>query len=167
VKSGENEKGLTLVEIILTVLILGIAFVAIMSGLRQAALIRGESSERMFVANLARQQLERLKIFYGTNNGTSSDVWNTILTKTKKSIDYTVTTAVIDNPSPSGFATDNGVVPVRATVSWSSHGEDKSFVLETCYAIADISAIASATATATPTPTPTPTPTSHWPWWPW
>jgi prepilin-type N-terminal cleavage/methylation domain-containing protein len=132
VKSGKNEKGLTLVEIMLTVLILGIAFVAIMSGLRQAALIRRESYERMFVANLARQQLERLKIYYGTNNGTSSHVWTTILTQNA----YTVRTAVIDNPS--GFATDNGVVPVRATVSWRSHGEDKSFVLETCYAIADI-----------------------------
>jgi prepilin-type N-terminal cleavage/methylation domain-containing protein len=155
VKNWKNEKGMTLVEVILTVLIFGIAFLAIMLGLRHGLLIRGESYERMIAGNLARQQLELLKRFVDTNNGRESGVWTTTVSPapTAKGITYNVSTGVIQNAN-GVFATAAGIVPVRATVNWTSHGKANTVVLETCYAIPVLSAM----PTSTPTPTPTPTP---------
>jgi Tfp pilus assembly protein PilV len=136
VKIGRNEQGLTLVEIILTILIFSMAFVAILLGLRESFVVSWQSHEKMIAVNLARQQLEKLKRYDDAGYSRNSEVWKDIEDEnnsySENGINYAIETKRITNPSSwIGSATD--IIPIRVTVSWRSHQKDFSVAMETCY----------------------------------
>jgi Tfp pilus assembly protein PilV len=137
VKIRGNEQGLTLVEIILTILIFGMAFMAIFLGLRESRLASRQSNEKTIAVNLARQQLETLKSYDDSGNDRTATVWESIdpYIRSRHGIDYEVTTKLITNQLSAGTENfrANDVIPIRVTVDWTSHQKDYSISLETCY----------------------------------
>lgn len=122
-----NEKGFTLVEVLISVAIVGIAFVAIMLSFSQSYKVTWQSEERAVANNFAKEQLEVLKRY--DNSGVNLSIPSPY-TRYYKDITYTVTTETV---AGIGIFNSSNSTPVKVTVSWNSHGQDFSVVMESCY----------------------------------
>lgn len=121
-----KENGFTLVEILIAVVILGIAFLSISMGMQKTNSVTWQTQERAIAINLAREQLELLKRY--DNSGTTP-----VLTDTSKTIRGKTYQVSFTNLTGSGIFNSTNITPIRITISWRSHTKDFSLPIETCY----------------------------------
>lgn len=121
-----NEKGLTLLEVVLAMAIVGIIVISVLNSFNQSYKITEETHERSVAINLAKQQLELLKRFDDTG-------MVPILPTMKTVIDGGIVYQVKSEELIGGDFDNSNFTPVRATVTWSNRGKSYSISLETCY----------------------------------
>jgi prepilin-type N-terminal cleavage/methylation domain-containing protein len=148
-KMKKNEQGFSLIELTIALVLVGILFVAIMSGLRQSlsstALVRANT----IALNLAKERIEFLKNYEGnTAFDRSNSIWlgsPNPYTVIRNNTTFSVLTTIINSnlPSTATITTTNPIVtasfniqndtsnaiPIRVTVNWP--GGKKPIVLET------------------------------------
>jgi len=121
-----NERGLTLLEVILALAIVGFIVISVLNSFNQSYKITEETHERSIAINLAKQQLELLKRF---DDSGYAPLLPTVQTITDSGIEYRVRTEKVSG----GDFDNSNFTPVRATVTWSTRGKNYSVSLETCY----------------------------------
>jgi Tfp pilus assembly protein PilV len=136
-------QGLTLIETLIALSIFVISFLAIMLVYKISFSVNWQAQEKAAATNLIRQTFEGLKQYDGEGFARNVAPWTTVngqTTQTINGVTYTVTTQVIaltSQTSASGtgdsFYANNSFIPVRVTVTWSSHNLSNSVVMETCY----------------------------------
>jgi prepilin-type N-terminal cleavage/methylation domain-containing protein len=145
----KNEKGFSLIELLIALVLVGVMFVAIMTGLRQSLATTAFVRANTIALNLAKERIEFLKQYEGNTSQTrSSATWlgtPNPYTVTRNNINFSVSTAVINAnlPTSATVTTTNpintalfniqtdtsNVIPIRVSVSWS--GGTKPVVLDT------------------------------------
>lgn len=130
-ETQDKETGFTLIEILIALMILGLVFVSILLSFKQSYSVNWQSHERAVAVNYAREKLEYLKRFDNDGKGRDSAMWNITDSKVDGGIRYDVTTRVITGSGI--YNSETAMVPVKATVSWTSHGQDFTISIDTCY----------------------------------
>ncbi len=139
--SSKSETGLTIIEALIAMLILGMIVSSLMLVNQQSFKITNESKIRTTAINLARERIESLKYLDcndPANQLTRSSVtWleknGATLNKPIKGIDYTVITTIPNTSTTNNYFKDNKVIPLRITVQWQINGVGNSISLDTCY----------------------------------
>ena len=104
-KAFGNEKGLTVVESIITVAIVGVALVAFAVALSTGAIAVSESDEDVALQSLARTQMEYIKGYPYDSGATTYPTVNV-------TDDYSISVAVTSVPS-----TDSNIQKITANIS--------------------------------------------------
>ncbi len=138
---NKSESGLTIIEALIAILILGMIVSSFLLVNQQSFNITNDSKMRVAAVNLARERLESLKYLdtEDPNNQLTrgSKVWqdndNFSFTKNVNNINYTVTT-IIPNTSNVILAFNNTrIIPIRVTVQWQYNRSNYSISMDTCY----------------------------------
>lgn len=120
-----KENGITLIETLIALLIIGFTIVAFMLTHNQSHRTVDATQRRSTAIYLAQQQLEALKRMDGTPNTRNSPAWlaifGTSIPNNVNGIFYTTTTALIPGAELSNpiIQTNPNLIPIRVTVSWN------------------------------------------------
>lgn len=137
-----RERGLTLIETLVAVLIFSIAMLAVSSAFKLLSSVPSQSKERVTAVYLAKEQLELLKRFDESGNdrtafaakiGNDKEI-KPSYSREINNITYKVTTSLITNQTSSATVNfkSSDIVPVRVIVYWDFMGRANSLSLETC-----------------------------------
>lgn len=137
----KSETGITIIEALIAILILGMIVSSMMLVNQQSFQITTDSKMRTAAVNLARERLESLKYLDVTDPNTQltrdSDIWqdNDNLSETipVNGINYTVITTIPNTTNVNSFFNDNKIIPIRVTVQWPYNGANRSITMDTCY----------------------------------
>lgn len=140
-----SQKGFSLLELLISMTIIGLLMVAVLRGFGQSIASTGKLRYSTVAMNLARERLEFLKQYENRARANfigyhrDSNVWTdgSPSTRTQNGKTFTVTTSLISNselqPAYRNSASTKYVVPVRVTVSWTENSATRSVDLETFY----------------------------------
>ncbi len=110
----KNEKGFTLIEVIVSLALLGVIGVALLSALSTASLSIFTADERATAESLARSQMEYVKS--QDYDGTNDPPQYTLLSDIPNSYGIGVTAERMD-PEGDGLGDDDGIQKITVTVS--------------------------------------------------
>jgi prepilin-type N-terminal cleavage/methylation domain-containing protein len=134
----KNEQGFSMVELLIAMVLIGVLFVAVMTGFSQALVSTGKLRSETVAMNLAKQRLEFLKQY--DNKGINRDAtqWTEPTSpKTINGITYNITTQEIEDDELEEKYKDKTdqkfVIPIRVTVSWLEYSKNRSISMETFY----------------------------------
>ncbi|NLY74446.1 MAG: hypothetical protein GX075_04010 [Firmicutes bacterium] len=135
------EAGLTIIEALIAILIIGMIASSLMLANQQSFNISNESKMRNTAINLARERIESLK-YLDRNDSMNvltrdSAVWQALDGNSEvvhlNGINYTITTTIENTTNVNTFFKNNRVIPIRITVNWQFNGANRSIFLDTCF----------------------------------
>jgi prepilin-type N-terminal cleavage/methylation domain-containing protein len=138
-KMKKNEQGFSLIELTIALVLIGVLFVAVMTGFRAAVVSTGKLRSENIALNLAKERIEFLKQY--ENTSPSASVWAGSYSKTENGITFNVSSAILSagqfscpQVTISGtLQNDPNVVPVRVNVNWSERAKTRNVTMETFY----------------------------------
>lgn len=120
-----KENGLTLIETLIALLIIGFAIVAFMVTHTHSHRTVGATQRHSVAIHLVQQQLEALKRMDGSANNRNTPAWSAIfanppITNNVNGIRYNTTTALIPAAElPASIQANVNLIPIRVTVNWN------------------------------------------------
>lgn len=132
-----SEKGFTLIEIIISILLISIVFVGSMLSYGTSMKTSFTNKAKNNAIRLAQQAIEDLKQYDQLNYDRNSlkSIPGVLGKRTPPSIDgitYTVNTEIINKTNlNSNIRNNNNYIPIRITVTWDLQGQQQ-LVVDTC-----------------------------------
>lgn len=124
----KRDSGVSLIETLIALLIIGFVLVAFMVTQSQSHRTVSATQRRSVAVHLAREQLESLKRMDGSAINLNDDGWTQILSAPPNitsinEVVYTTTTTLIPvGELPNAIQSNVGIIPIRVTVSWPEPG---------------------------------------------
>jgi prepilin-type N-terminal cleavage/methylation domain-containing protein len=138
-KIKNNEQGFSMIELLIALVLIGVMFVAVMTGFRTAVVSTGKIRSENIALNLAKERIEFLKQY--ENTSPSASVWTGSYSKTANGLTFNVSSAILaagqfncPQVTISGtLQNDPNVVPVRVNVNWAEKSQTRNVTMETFF----------------------------------
>lgn len=116
----KNSNGVTIIEVLISVTIFAILFVAYMAFYSNATISSLDNQNRFVAVNLAQQEIESYKQ-YDLSNLTRDSAPFSNFPNTRNQDGYNITTDIIpDDELPLTIRNNSDYIPIRVTVTWNN-----------------------------------------------
>ena len=128
VHNPKKDSGVSLIETLIALLIIGFVLVAFMVTQSQSHRTVSATQRRSVAVHLAKEQLESLKRMDGSGIDRNDDGWGLILSNppiitSTNGVVYTTTTTLIPAAElPNAIQNNVRIIPIRVTVNWPEPG---------------------------------------------